>query len=87
MPQDSRRSSGRLQRILAYIAVALIGLSVIAILIVLAVAGTGAKLSAVWGGSLIVFPLIALPLGAICIVALFVTGMIERRRLNPGATK
>jgi hypothetical protein len=87
VPHDSRSTTGRAQRVLAYIAVALVGLSVISIVVMLVVTGVGLKLPAAAWAPVYLFPVIGLPIGALCIVALFIIGLLERRKLNTGAAK
>lgn len=88
MPSDSRDSSGRpdragrLQRALAYFSLTLIGLSIIAIVVIMIVGGAGVKKPVPEMAVVYIFPGIALPLGALGIIALFVVGAVERRKLN-----
>ncbi|MFC4242256.1 hypothetical protein ACFOYW_02640 [Gryllotalpicola reticulitermitis] len=88
MPSESRPSAaradraGRLQRSLAYFSLTLIGLSIIAIVIIMIVGGAGVKRPVAEMAVVYLFPAIALPLGALGIIAIFVINAIERRRLN-----
>jgi TRAP-type C4-dicarboxylate transport system permease small subunit len=83
VPDDSRPPVSRLQRSLAFFSLILIGLSVVAIIILLIVGGAGTKIpSSQLQYFVQFFPLLALPLGALGIIALFVVGMVERRRYN-----
>ncbi|AYG02787.1 hypothetical protein [Gryllotalpicola protaetiae] len=88
MPDESRPPASRLQRSLAFFSLILIGLSVIAIVILLIVGGAGMKIPTTQLQYFVqFFPLVALPLGALGIIALFVVGAIEHRRHNPRQSK
>jgi len=94
VPSQSRDSAGpvdhsggdprtaRLQRSLAYFSLTLIGLSVIAIVIIMIVGGAGVKNPVASMAVVYLFPAIALPLGALGIIAIFVINAVERRKLN-----
>ncbi|GAA4159554.1 hypothetical protein GCM10022286_14180 [Gryllotalpicola daejeonensis] len=73
---------------LAFFSLALIGLSVIAIVILMIVGGAGMKIPSTQLQYFVqFFPLLALPLGALGIIALFVVGAVERRKLNTRQSK
>jgi hypothetical protein len=77
----------RLQRSLAYFSLTLIGLSVIAIIAIMIVGGAGVKRPAPAMAVVYILPPFALPLGALGIIALFVIGSVERRKLNQWQAK
>jgi magnesium-transporting ATPase (P-type) len=79
---DRGARAARLQRALAYFSVALIALSIVAIIIIMIVGGAGVKKPVAEMAVVYLFPGIALPLGALGIIALFVIGFVDRRRLN-----
>ncbi|WP_344791053.1 hypothetical protein [Gryllotalpicola daejeonensis] len=88
MPDETRPPVSRLQRMLAFFSLALIGLSVIAIVILMIVGGAGMKIPSTQLQYFVqFFPLLALPLGALGIIALFVVGAVERRKLNTRQSK
>lgn len=93
MPSDSRDSAGRVdragrvQRSLAYFSLTLIGLSVIAIIIIMIVGGAGVKKPVAEMAVVYLFPTIALPLGALGIVAIFIVAAVDRRKLNQRQAK
>ncbi|GAA4184632.1 hypothetical protein GCM10022288_05600 [Gryllotalpicola kribbensis] len=87
VPDETRPPVSRLQRSLAFFSLALIGLSVVAILVLIIVGGAGMKIPSTQLQYFVqFFPLLALPLGALGIIALFVVGAVERRKYNgPGS--
>ena len=93
MPSDSRDSAGppdragRLQRALAYFSLTLIGLSIVSIVIIMVMGGAGSKKPTELQQLVEIFPGIALPLGALGIIALFVIGAVERRKFNQRQAK
>jgi len=77
-----------LQRALAVFSLVLIGISVVLILVIMFLTGAGMKKPTnEWELLVFVFPYFALPLGALGIIALFVVGAVERRKLNSRQTK
>jgi len=72
----------RLQRSLAYFSLTLIGLSIIAIIVIMIVGGAGVKDPVKEMALVYIFPAIALPLGALGMIALVVVGAVDRRKLN-----
>lgn len=93
MPPDSRDAAGRpdragrLQRAIAYFSLTLIGLSIVAIIIIMIVGGAGVKKPVAEMAVVYLFPGIALPLGALGIISLFVISAVERRKLNQRQVK
>ncbi|MBX3098607.1 MAG: multidrug ABC transporter ATPase [Salinibacterium sp.] len=83
MPKDAPISSQRPERILAFMAAAAVGLSIICFLAVIIATGTGVgqdAFSAPPWPTIIVLPVIGLPLGAIFLIALIVISSIRRGR-------
>lgn len=83
-PQGSASASGpssRVETVLAYMAVGVIGVSLVSMLIVLVSSAAGAAKNF---ALLAQIPLIGLPLGALLIIALVVTGVTRRSRENRG---
>jgi hypothetical protein len=76
-----------LQNGVAIFSLTLIGLSVIAIIIIMFLGGGGLRKPTPLQLFVSDFPLFALPLGALGIIALFVMGAAERRRHNSRQTK
>ncbi|HEY0249608.1 MAG TPA: hypothetical protein VGC45_15255 [Gryllotalpicola sp.] len=72
---------------LAFIAIALVGLSVLAILAIMIIGGAGVKKPLPQLDIVYIFPVIGLPLGALCIIALVVVNAVERRKLNTRQVK
>jgi uncharacterized integral membrane protein len=84
VPQESRASVSRVQRSLAFFSLTLIGISVIAIIVIMILGGAGVRKPTASLEVVYLFPAIALPLGALGIIALFIVGAVERRRYNAG---
>lgn len=83
-PASAANSSGpssRVETVLAYMAVGVIGLSLVSMLIVLISSAAGAAKNF---ALLAQIPLIGLPLGALLIIALVVAGVVRRSRGNRG---
>jgi hypothetical protein len=75
-----------LQNGVAIFSLALIGLSVVAIIIIMFLGGGGLRKPTPLQIFVSDFPLFALPLGALGIIALFVIGAVERRKQNTRRT-
>ena len=82
MPNESGVPASRVQTAVAIFSLALIGLSVIAIIAIMFLGGGGLKKPTPFQLLITDFPLFALPLGALGIIALFVIGAVERRKHN-----
>ena len=82
VPPETRQRSARLQSGIAIFSLTLIGLSVVAIIIIMFVGGAGVKKPDPAFALAYVFPMWGLPLGALGIIALFVIGAIDRRKHN-----
>jgi hypothetical protein len=77
MPNKPESTPGRLESILAYMAVAVIGLSIVSIAVSLISAWNGASANlAVWAQ----IPLIGLPLGMLLIISLLIVSLRRRTR-------
>jgi hypothetical protein len=82
VPNETRAPVSRVQRALAYFSLILIGISVASIIVIMILGGAGVKKPTGLLQAVYVFPAIALPLGALGIVALFIAGAAERRKYN-----
>jgi len=87
VPPESRPRPARLQNALAIFSLTLIGLSVIAIVIILFVGHAGMTKPTPLQMVVTFFPSLGLPLGALGIIALFVVGALERRKHNTRRAK
>ena len=87
MPPESRERPSRLQNALAIFSLTLIGLSVIAIIIIMFVGNAGMTKPTALQQVVTIFPALGLPLGALGIIALFIIGAIERRKHNTRQAK
>lgn len=87
MPTESRTPVSRVQRSLAFFSLTLIGISVIAIIVIMILGGAGVKKPTPALEVVYLFPAIALPLGALGIIALFIVGAVERRKYNTRQSK
>lgn len=88
--QTTKQPTGSVQRALSYIIVGLIGFSVISILIQLLLPLFHVNRADLMSGGWLVLwglPLVALPVGVLCIIALVVVNVVQRGRDNREAGK
>ena len=75
-PKTPASNAARVENILAYMAVGVIGLALICIFATLISKAVGSSILTVFEQ----IPLLALPLGALLVIALFITAAIRRSR-------
>lgn len=82
----AKQENSRIENILAYMAVGLIGTSILAMLAALILAATGAATpnvgKTVLPPILVFYPQFGLAAGALCIILLLITGIRRRTREN-----
>jgi hypothetical protein len=80
VPNDTAAGPHRIERALVAAAATVIGLSVLALIAVLIIAGTGAQLDQSLFTTVRLIPLIGLPIGALLIVAFVIATGVRRQR-------
>jgi hypothetical protein len=75
----------RTERTLAFIIGGILGVSVLAIAVLLIAKASGAAISGMLWATIAVLPLIGLPLGVLLVIVFLILSTVRRRRLAPDA--